>query len=57
MPLKLKIVCLLIFLCPIFGCHTDKEEVRKIEALILKNLKPGDSDVKIVEFLKQNAFP
>jgi hypothetical protein len=56
MPLKLKIISAVISLFAIFGCHTDKAEVTKIQELIQQNLKPGDSDTKIVEFLKQNGF-
>jgi hypothetical protein len=31
--------------------------VADIEQLIQQNLKPGDPDAKIVEFLKRNGFP
>jgi hypothetical protein len=58
MPLRLKIICMLIPLLAIFGCQDkDKAAVTEVEKLILQNLKPGDPDAKIVEFFKQNKFP
>lgn len=49
---------MLIPLLAIFGCQDkDKAAVAEVEKLIQQNLKPGDSDAKIVEFFKQNQFP
>lgn len=58
MAMQLKLIFILIPLFAIFGC-SDKGDpsVAEVEALIQKNLIPGDSGEKIVELLNRRGFP
>lgn len=53
----LLIVLVIIILCVIFiFCKDNRMNKHEIEELINKNLKPGDSEEKIISFLKSQGW-